>query len=399
MGCILDGNFLIAQGGGPTAVINASLRGAIEEAKKYPQIHGIYGARFGVEGLLKEDFMDLGKEPQDLIYGLSSTPASAMGSCRRKLTEEDFPAVLEILKKYDIRYFFCNGGNDTMDTCNKIHNIAKARGYPLNVIGIPKTIDNDLGFTDHCPGFGSAARYAAVSAQELWKDVESLPIHVCIMELMGRNAGWLTASAVLSKKSEEDGPHLIYLPERPFVEEEFLKDVKMWRQRAGGVLVVVSEGLKGQDGKPLADSGIVDGFGHKVPGGVAQYLSNLVMKKLGIKSRSEKPGLLGRCSITLQSEVDREEAIGAGMYAVRSAAEGKSGFMVSIKRVSEQPYRSEFTLVPLEKVANFERKFPDEWINEQGNGIKQDFVSYCMPLIGKALPEFTKLNKEKIFVK
>lgn len=393
MSKILEGNLLIAQGGGPTAVINASVQGVVEEAKKHSEIKGIYGARFGVEGLLKEEFIDLRQEPDENIKKLSSTPASALGSCRRKLVEKDFPVVLEILKKYNIRYFFYNGGNDSMDTCNKISLLAREYGYDLNVIGVPKTIDNDLAFTDHCPGFGSAARYAAVSTMEVAKDVESLPIHVCIMELMGRNAGWLTASAALAKKDDNAGPHLIYLPERPFDVEEFLEDVKAKHDEVGGVLVVVSEGLVDKNGNPLAESGIVDGFGHKVPGGVAQHLSDLVMQRLGIKSRSEKPGLLGRASIPLQSKIDREEAYEVGSFAVKSAVEGKTGFMVTIERTSSEPYSSKMGLVPLEEVANVERKFPLEWINERGNGIKKEFIDYCTPLLGEALPDYVSLKK------
>ncbi len=386
-----QGNILIAQGGGPTPVISASLKGVIEEAKKYPQINGIYGARYGVEGLFNEEFIDLEKEPKEIIDGLAFTPAAVLGSCRRKLTGKDYPMVLEILKKYNIRYLFYNGGNDSMDTCDKIAKIAG--NYDIKVIGVPKTIDNDLAFTDHCPGFGSAARYAAISAMELYRDVESLPIHVCVLELMGRNAGWITAAASLAKEDENDGPHLVYLPERPFLEEEFLEDVKMWHEKVGGVLVVVSEGLKDQDGNPLAESGIVDGFGHKVPGGVSQHLSNLIIDKLGIKSRSEKPGLLGRCSISLQSAIDRDEAIRAGEFAVKSAVEGKSGYMVSVKRVSNVPYKSEMALVPLDEVANVERKMPDKFINERGNGIMPAFKEYCMPLIGEPLPNYVRLKK------
>lgn len=396
MSATLEGNLLIAQGGGPTAVINASLQGVIEEAGKYAQIKGIYGARFGVEGLLKEDFIDLGKEALEKIKGLSYTPASALGSCRRKLVEKDFPEVLKILKKYNIRYFFYNGGNDSMDTCNKISVLAGEYNYDLKVIGVPKTIDNDLAYTDHCPGFGSAARYSAISTMELAKDVESLPIHVCIMELMGRNAGWLTASAALAKKNGNEGPHLIYLPERPFIEEEFLEDVKQLHKEVQGVLVVVSEGLVDIKGNPLADSGIVDGFGHKVPGGVAQHLSNMVMNKLGIKSRSEKPGLLGRASIPMQSDIDREEARGVGAYAVKTAVEGKSGYMVSIKRLASNPYKSEFELIALEQVANIEKKFPMEWINKRGNGIEKAFIDYCTPLIGQALPDYVSLKKNPV---
>jgi 6-phosphofructokinase len=228
----LFGNLLIAQGGGPTAVINASLQGVIEEAKRYSCIQRIYGAIYGVEGVLKEQFVDLGKEPEWKIRGLQNTPASALGSCRKKLTDADMPKILETFKKYDIRYFLYNGGNDSMDTCNKIFKLAKKAGYEMRVLGIPKTIDNDLAHTDHSPGFGSAARYAAVSVLEVWKDIESLPIHVCVMELMGRNAGWLTASSVLAKKNENCGPHLVYLPERPFNEDDFLEDVKIWHQKS-----------------------------------------------------------------------------------------------------------------------------------------------------------------------
>ncbi len=393
---VFSGNLLVAHGGGPTAVINASLQGVIEEARLHPGIKGIYGARFGVEGLLKEDFIDLGSEDDEIVLALSHTPASVLGSCRRKLTEADFPAVLEILKKYDIRFFFYNGGNDSMDTCNKIHLLAQKSGYELRVIGIPKTIDNDLAETDHCPGYGSAGRYAAISALELWRDVESLPIHVCVMEIMGRNAGWLTAAAALAKTSDEAGPQLIYLPERHFVEEEFLQDVSKWHDKLGGVLVAVSEGLTSPSGEPLADSGLIDGFGHKVPGGVAQYLSDLIVRKLGIKSRSEKPGLLGRCSILMQSETDREEARAVGAFAVRSAVKGESGYMAAFFRASQNPYLTEYTLVPLEKVANAEKTFPAQWINERGNGVRDGFIEYLKPLVGSSLPDYAVLGKRPV---
>jgi len=390
----IEGNLLIAQAGGPTAVINASLKGVIEEAKKYSFIKGIFGARFGIEGVLNENFIDLGRQSQPVIDKLPYTPASALGSCRRKLAEADYPRILDVLKKYNIRYFLYNGGNDSMDTCNKIS--ALAGNYEMRVIGIPKTIDNDLEHTDHCPGFGSAARYAAVSTMELAKDVEALPIHVCVMELMGRNAGWITASASLARKKETDGPHLIYLPERPFIEEQFLEDIIHWRKKTGGVLVVISEGLRDGSGKVLADSGIVDGFGHKVPGGVAQYLANLIMNKLGIKARSEKPGLLGRASILMQSSTDREEAERVGAFAVESAAAGKTGFMVSIKRISNNPYKSDIQLVLLEQVANVEKKVYDKYINEAGNGITESFREYCMPLIGSDLPDFASLENIEV---
>lgn len=388
------GNLLIAHGGGPTPVINASLKGVIDEAKKHSEIKGIFGARFGIEGVLNEDLIDLGKESPSKIERLPFTPASALGSCRRKLTEEDYPVILDILKKYNIRYFFYNGGNDSMGTCHKVASIAE--DYDMRVIGIPKTIDNDLAHTDHCPGFGSAARYVAVSTMELAKEVEALPIFVCILEVMGRNAGWLAAASSLAKRDEDLGPHLIYLPERPFMKEEFLEDVRMWHSKVKGVLVVVSEGLVDENGNSIGDTSIVDGFGHKIPGGVAQTLSNLVMSELGIKSRNEKPGLVGRASMALQSSVDREEAIRVGSFAVKSAVEGKTGYMVSIKRVSNDPYRSSLELVPLEKVANVEKKFPLNLINERGNGIKSEYADYCLPLLGDPLPEYISLDRIRV---
>ena len=392
----VKGNLLIAQGGGPTPVINCSLTGVVREAKKHNKIDGIFGARFGVEGLLGEDFIDLGKEDEKTIAALYKTPAAALGSCRRKLTDADYPKILRIFKKYDIRYFLYNGGNDSMDTCKRIFDIAG--GYDIKVIGIPKTIDNDLVHTDHCPGFGSAARYVAVSAMELARDVESLPIHVCVMEVMGRNAGWLTAAASLAKRSEHEGPHLIYLPENIFNEDKFLDDVKRCHDSIKGVFVVVSEGLKDKDGMPVAQSGITDGFGHIVPGGVSQYLSERIIKRLGLKSRSEKPGLLGRCSIAHQSHIDKDEAYMVGAYAVSCALKGESGYMVSIKRLSDEPYRSEPELVKLEVVANKERKLPAEYMNKEGNGVTEEFKKYALPLLGETLPEHAVMKNVKVEV-
>ncbi len=389
-------HMLIAHGGGPTPVINSSLQGAIEEAMKSDLIDRIYGARFGVEGLLKEDFIDLRAQKQENISSLRTTPASALGSCRRKLIDDDMPVILDILRRNEIRYFFYNGGNDSMDTCNKIYNLACEKNYELNVIGIPKTIDNDLMHTDHCPGFGSAARYIAVSMRELSLDVASLPIHVCIAEVMGRNAGWLAAAASLSTEHGR-GPHLIYLPEKPFSKKEFLEDVKLIHRENSGLLVVVSEGLKDESGKLIGDSGIKDGFGHVVPGGTAQTLSNLVVSELGINSRSEKPGLLGRVSIAHQSPVDRQEAYDAGAFAVKSAIEGKSGYMVAFEREDDRDYHCNLKLVPLPEVANFEKKFPMEWINSRGNGIKiESFRKYCEPLMGEPIPSYNMLDTADI---
>ena len=386
---MLKGNMLIAHGGGPTPVINSSLLGAVREAKKHPEIETVYGARFGAEGILAGDLIDLGAVPDEQLDLLARTPASAIGSCRRKLTDADYPAVLECFKKFNIRYFFYNGGNDSMDTCNKVYQLAVKSGYELRVIGIPKTIDNDLAVTDHCPGFGSAAKYAAVSALELAFDASALPIHVVVMELMGRNAGWITAASALFT-GLMPCEHLVYLPETDFDKDEFLAAVKEKWAKGRGLLVTVSEGIHYAGGAPVADSGIVDGFGHKVPGGAAQTLSDMIMNETGIKSRSEKPGLLGRTSVALMSEIDRDEAELAGATAVKSAVEGQTGYMVGFKTVREGGYRSETMLVPLEQVANAEKTFPLEWITP--GGVTDEFRAYCLPLIGEYDTRFVSLR-------
>ena len=387
---MLKGNMLIAHGGGPTPVINSSLLGAVREAKLHGEIETIYGARFGAEGILAGDLIDLGKFADEDLALLAKTPASALGSCRRKLTDADYPAVLECFKKFNIRYFFYNGGNDSMDTCNKIYNLSVETGYELRVIGIPKTIDNDLDVTDHCPGFGSAAKYAAVSALELAQDVSALPIHVVVMEMMGRNAGWITAASALYADLMPC-EHLVYLPEVAFDKEKFLAAVKEKWAKGRGLLVTISEGIHYADGSPVADSGVVDGFGHKVPGGAAQALSDMIMQETGLKSRSEKPGLLGRVSVALMSEIDQKEAEEAGACAVRSAVEGKTGFMVGFE-TTRNPYASKTILIPLEKVANAEKKFPLEWIGEDGASIKPEFKAYCEPLLGAYDSRFISLR-------
>ncbi|MGO5028563.1 6-phosphofructokinase [Candidatus Agathobaculum pullicola] len=387
---MLKGNMLIAHGGGPTPVINSSLLGAVREAKTHGEIETIYGARFGAEGILAGDLIDLGRFADEELALLAKTPASALGSCRRKLTDADYPAVLECFKKFNIRYFFYNGGNDSMDTCNKIYQLSVQTGYELRVIGIPKTIDNDLDVTDHCPGFGSAAKYAAVSALELAQDASALPIHVVVMELMGRNAGWITAASALYADLMPC-EHLVYLPEVAFDKEKFLAAVKEKFAKGKGLLVTISEGIHYADGSPVADSGVVDGFGHKVPGGAAQALSDMIMQETGLKSRSEKPGLLGRVSVALMSDIDQKEAEEAGACAVRSAVEGQTGFMVGFE-TTRNPYVSKTCLIPLEKVANAEKKFPLEWIGEDGASIKPDFKAYCEPLLGDYDSRFISLR-------
>lgn len=388
---MLKGNMLIAHGGGPTPVINSSLLGAVREAKLHPEIETIYGARFGAEGILAGDLLDLGQVDRENLALLAKTPASALGSCRRKLTDADYPAVLECFKRFNIRYFFYNGGNDSMDTCNKIYQLATQSGYELRVIGIPKTIDNDLAVTDHCPGFGSAAKYAAVSALEIAQDASALPIHVVVMELMGRNAGWITAaSALFADKMPCE--HLVYLPEVAFDKTAFLGAVKEKFAKGKGLLVTISEGIHYADGSPVADSGVVDGFGHKVPGGAAQTLCDMIMAETGLKARSEKPGLLGRVSVALMSPVDQREAEEAGAVAVRSAVEGKTGFMVGFQADRTPAYTCKTCLIPLEDVANAEKKFPLGWIGQDGCSIDKAFIDYCLPLLGECDTRFAAIR-------
>ena len=384
-------NILVAHGGGPTAVINCSLQGVVEAARASGKVDKIYAARFGAEGILKGDLIDLTDVSAETITKLGHTPASAIGSCRRKLTDEDYPTVLETLKKFNIDCFFYNGGNDSMDTCHKVNELAKREGLDLRVIGIPKTMDNDLDITDHCPGFGSAARYAALSAAELALDASGLPIPVVVLELMGRNAGWVPAASAMAKRLT-DCEVLTYLPEVPVDEGQMLADIEKGYAKGKGLLVTVSEGICGPDGKPLADTGIVDGFGHKIPGGTAQHVTDQIIQRLGLKSRAEKPGLLGRASIPYVSPVDRAEAYAVGRYAMNAALRDESGYMVSIEAVRGPEYSSSMALVPLAKVANVEKKFPPEWIVD-GNGIADAFFDYALPLMGGDFPEYALLRK------
>ena len=383
-------NILVAHGGGPTPVINSSLQGVVEAARASGKVDKIYAARFGAEGILKGDLIDLTDVPAETIALLRQTPNSAIGSCRRKLTDADYPTVIETLKKFNIGCFFYNGGNDSMDTCNKVNELAKKEGLDLRVIGIPKTIDNDLDITDHCPGFGSAAKFAAIGACELGLEASGLPIHVIVMEVMGRNAGWLTAASALAARVA-NCEVLTYLPEIPVDEEKMLSDIKAAWAKGRGLLVTVSEGVVGLDGKPLASSGIVDGFGHVIPGGTAQHISDLIIQKLGIKSRAEKPGLMGRNDMSRISEIDREEAYAVGKFALESAVNGKSGYMVGIRGNRGETYSYELFLIPLCEVANVEKKFPLEWI-VNGNAIADEFFDYAMPLMMDKAPEYAILR-------
>ncbi|MEG0214725.1 MAG: diphosphate--fructose-6-phosphate 1-phosphotransferase [Hungatella sp.] len=380
-------NVLVIHGGGPTAVINSSLYGIIEEAKESGQIGKVYGAMGGSGAIFKENFLDLLTVPEEKLKLLLQTPATAIGSSRYALEQEDYEAMVPIFKKYQIKYVLLNGGNGTMDTCGKIFAVCKDQG--IQVVGIPKTIDNDIAITDHTPGFGSAARYIAATTAEVGVDVKSLPIHVCIIEAMGRNAGWITAASALARKKPGDAPHLIYLPERPFHEEEFLEDVQKLYEEKGGVVVVASEGLKNEAGEPIVPPIFKSGRATYY-GDVSAHLANLVIQKLGIKARSEKPGICGRASIAWQSPVDRDEAVIAGREGLKAAMAGQSGVMVGFVRneTSDGSYDMTIRMIPIAEVMLYERIIPKEYINERGNDVTEEFVTWCKPLIGPELRDF-----------
>lgn len=385
----MKNNVLVVHGGGPTSVMNASLYGVLKEAERHSQIGAVYGAIGGVEGILKENLLNL-SEFQGAKELLLHTPGSAIGSSRYPVTEEDYNKTPIILKKYNIKYILPNGGNGTMDTCGRIYKSCIEAGYTdIKVVGIPKTIDNDIAITDHTPGFGSAARYLAATVREVAEDVKSLPIHVCIIEALGRNAGWITAASVLARRKKGDAPHLIYTPERPFKGEEFLTDVKKLYDKLGGVVVVVSEGLKKEDGTPVVDP-IYKTDRAVYYGDVSAHLANLVIKRLGIKARNEKPGLCGRASIAWQSPVDCQEAQLAGEKALEAAIKGHTGVMIGFKRekTEDGSYKIGIIEIPIEKVMLLEKTLPDEYINVRGNDITEEYIKWLQPLVGPKFEEF-----------
>lgn len=387
----MSANALIVHGGAPTAVINASLYGAICEAKRRPEIKGFYAASGGAGAIVQEEFIDLFSIPEATLELLPGTPASAIGTSRDPLLEEDYDGIARVLKRRDIRYVFFTGGNGSMDACGKVHQACQRAGMDISVVGIPKTIDNDLAVTDHAPGFGSAARYLAATVSEVSQDILALPIHVCVLETMGRNAGWLTAASALARSGNGDGPDLICLPERAFDEDQFLADIERLRSRKSGILVVASEGLRDKDGKPIVEP--VFQAGRAVYyGDVGAHLANLIIKKLGIKARSEKPGICGRASIAFQSQVDREEAVLAGREAVKAAVRGETGVMVGFERTAGEEYRVRTILIPVEQVMLNERVLPAAYINQEGNDVTDAFVNWCRPLLGAPLRSFARLR-------
>jgi 6-phosphofructokinase len=394
MGGTIRGNLLIAQGGGPTAVINASLFGAVRRAVESACVDAVLGARFGITGVLGESFVHLDTQPAPVLDGLLHTPGAALGSCRYRLGEDDYPRILDVCRRNDIRSFLYIGGNDSMDTAERVHRLASDQGYELSVIGVPKTVDNDLACTDRCPGYGSAARFVAQSVRDVGADVCSLRTPVCIFETMGRNAGWLAGASALARTDAESAPHRIYLPERAFEPDAFLTDVEALVARLGWAVVVVSEGLRTAAGEPVHASGDAtqtDGFGHALPGDVGAYLAGLVTEALKLRCRSEKPGLCGRTSILHVSPLDREDAVCVGRAAVDAALAGHSGTMVSLLPLDADAPSSVTALVPLTDVANAERPVPADWIAESGTGVTRAFCDYVRPLIGPPLQEYVRL--------
>ncbi len=385
----LTGACIIGQSGGPTAVINASAQGVIQTALKADCITRVLGAAHGIKGVLEDKLYDMSQEDPAELDLLQYTPSSALGSCRYKLADPDvddtdYKRILEIFEKYNVRYFFYNGGNDSMDTCNKISKYMQKVGYECRIMGVPKTIDNDLNGTDHCPGFASAAKYIATS----W--------------IMGRHAGWLAGSAALASLTG-CGPDLVYLPETDFDMDKFLADVKAVYEKTGKCMVAVSEGIHYADGTFVSEAktSATDGFGHAQLGGLAAHLADTVKQATGAKVRGIELSLLQRCGAHLASKTDVKEAWQAGAAAVNAAVEGVTDKMVAFKCTREGGYTCETSLEPLDIVANFEKKVPRKWINEAGNGVKQEFIDYVLPLIQgetdapkeNGLPRFAHLKK------
>ncbi len=384
----MRGNGLVAQSGGPTAVINNSVRGVIQGWLQQKNTGCLYGAMYGIKGILEDRLVDLNAQGKTFINGLRYTPGAVLGSCRYKLQEGDYWKLLRFFQKKDIRYFFYIGGNDSMDTANKVYRLALQERYELYVIGIPKTVDNDLPFTDHCPGYGSAAKFLAITAMETSIDLRSLLMSkgVTIMEVMGRNTGWLAASTMLARRSDDDGPHLIYLPEVPFIREKFLADVEDVYRDLGHVYIVVSEGLVDQEGRYIFAEKSRDPFGHCLLGGLAETLKTMLEKETGIKVRCNIPGTIQRAAAHCASAVDAREAHMVGVEAVRTAAAGASGIMIALVRKQGETYCCVPGSIALDRVANREKKMPRQWINRAGNGIGEEFLQYVRPLIKGDVP-------------
>ncbi len=404
-------NIAVAQSGGPTCAINASLAGVFNAAYEAPEIDKIYGSANGIEGILNNELIDLGKilVTDDDRELLKVTPSTVLGSCRFKLPEmeEDisvYEKITECFKKNDIGIFFYIGGNDSMDTVSKLSKYMKEKNEDIKIIGIPKTIDNDLKYTDHTPGFGSAAKYLAVTMLEIIRDSAVYNLKsVTVVEVMGRHAGWLTASTCMLKANGETAPHLIYLPESDFSVDKFLNDIQKLHEKYDSVIVAVSEGVTFNDERFSLDSfksGSTDAFGHQYLSGIGKCLENIIKQELKCKVRSIELNVMQRCSSHLASKCDIEESELIGETGVKAALNGMTGKMMTFERISDEPYKVEIGSVDAEKVANHEKLFPEEWINDEKNNVTDEAIKYFLPLIQgdvniktkNGLPIHLKLN-------
>lgn len=384
-------NCLVAQSGGPTVAINSSLAGVIKAALESDKIGNIYGSINGIIGVLEERFINITesqKDHPDFIHLLKNTPAMYLGSCRYKLDNPkvntgDYADIFRIFQKYNIKYFFYIGGNDSMDTVDKLSTYAEMMNHSTRIIGIPKTIDNDLDHIDHTPGYGSAAKYIASSVLEIAHDAYIYATSsVTIIEIMGRNAGWLTAASALARNGYSDAPHLIYLPEVPFSTSRFISDVKQGLSKHNNLVIAVSEGIKDDNGTYIsAASEKKDQFGHVMLSGTGKYLETLIQNTIGCKVRSVELNVLQRCASHIASKTDLEEAFSLGEYGFNAALEGETAKMASLTRTSTNPYQVSYHMVSIHEVANQEKMIPLSWINDAGNDIKPELVEYITPLI------------------
>jgi len=394
------GNLIIGQSGGATAVINASLVGAVEAALQETRIGDIYGMRHGIEGFLQEDILDLRQQPANVWQQISHVPSAALGSCRYKLQEDDPERIISLFRKYDIRYLVYIGGNDSADTAHRLSQVAQQSGYDLQTISVPKTIDNDLPFTDHCPGYGSAARFIALATMDSTLNTIAIPSHypIKVIETMGRNAGWLAAASALGKRDEIDPPHIILIPEQPVNEDRYLTQVEEVYRRLGYVIVIVSEAARDEQGQPLGTAGQIgmDAFSHPLLSGAAQYLVELVKKHLRLRARFDKPGDLQRMASNSISTTDREEAYLVGQQAIHALMHGESDKMVTLVRHNEPTYHSTTGLVALAEIANVQQLMPANYLDESKTMVTQAFYDYALPLIGEPLPHHVTLKMTRI---
>lgn len=392
------GNLAVGQSGGPTVAINSSLCGVIQEALAHDEIGEIYGMYRGIRGLLQDQFIDLRRQSPEVIEGLRHTPGAALGTVRYKVTPKDYERILEVLRQRNIRYLHYIGGNDSADTSWQLHKLAADAGYELHVIGVPKTVDNDLWATDHCPGYPSAARFVAMAVRDTGRDTEAMGPEspVKIVEIMGRNAGWLTAAAALAREKEGDAPHLVYVPERPVSVEQLVEDVKRCYEEREHVVIAMSEGAQEAPGKTLGEEYApkeVDAFGHRMKGGVSDFVATLLTGQLGLKVRLDKPNYIQRSLMACASPIDLEEAYRVGRQAVKEAIAGRMEGMITLIRDPGPVYHCSLGVASLADIANREQMLPPEFMNRAGNYPTEAFLAYARPLIGELQPKYVRLVK------